>query len=187
MIYVIILIIFFVICLYLVTLRKESKIEITKTELIMTYTPRQIADYFLYIGKDDTTMTPMKLIKLVYIAHGWNLGLNDEKLINEDIQAWKYGTVIPSLYDDFKRFRSNRITEIPDSEPSDINEDDKKFLDKVYDVYKKYDGLQLSAKTHQPNTPWTITWNKLINGSGEVDFTIPNELIKNYYKQLASK
>ena len=62
-----------------------------------------------------------------------------------------------------------------------------KFLDKVYDVYKKYDGLQLSAKTHQPNTPWTITWNKLINGSGEVDFTIPNELIKNYYKQLASK
>ena len=151
MFYVIILIIFFVIYLYLVTLRKESKIEITKTELLITYTRRQIKAYFL------------------------------------NIQAWKYGTVIPSLYDDFKRFRSNRITEIPDSEPSDINEDDKKFLDKVYDVYKKYDGLQLSAKTHQPNTPWTITWNKLINGSGEVDFTIPNELIKNYYKQLASK
>lgn len=182
--------IFLTVCIlvvYLLTLRKESKFEIIKTKLIMTYTPRQIANYFLYIGKDDQTMTPMKLIKLVYIAHGWNLGLNDEKLIDEDIQAWKYGTVIPSLYDDFKRFRSNRITEIPDSEPTEINEDDKKFLNRVYDVYKKYNGLELSAKTHQPNTPWTITWNRLINGSGEVDFTIPNELIKNYYKQLASK
>jgi len=153
----------------------------------MTYTPRQIADYFLYIGRDDQTMTPMKLIKLVYIAHGWNLGLNNEELINESVQAWKYGTVIPSLYNQFRNFRSNKITEIPKTEPSEINEDDKRFLDKVYDVYKKYDGLQLSAKTHQPNTPWTITWNKLINGSGEIDFTIPNELIKSYYKQLASK
>jgi uncharacterized phage-associated protein len=182
--------IFLTVCIlavYLLTLRKENKIEITKTELIMTYTPRQIADYFLYIGKDDKTMTPMKLIKLVYIAHGWNLGLNDEKLIDEDIQAWKYGTVIPSLYDDFKKFRSDKIKDIPDSEPTSIHEDDKKFLNKVYDVYKKYNGLELSAKTHQPNTPWTITWEKLINGSGEVDFTIPTELIKNYYKQLASK
>ena len=176
-----------VLVVYLLTLRKENKIEETKKGQIMTYTPRQIADYFLYIGKEDPTMTPMKLIKLVYIAHGWNLGLNDEDLINEPVQAWKYGTVIPSLYNQFRHFRSSKITEIPDTEPTEISTDDKKFLDKVYDIYKKYDGLQLSAKTHQPNTPWTITWNKLINGSGNIDLTIPNDLIKNYYKQLASK
>ena len=168
-------------------MRKENKTEETKNEQIMTYTPRQIADYFLYIGKEDPTMTPMKLIKLVYIAHGWNLGLNDEKLINEDIQAWKYGTVIPTLYNDFKRFGSSKIDEIPKEEPTNINQEDKKFLDKVYDVYKKYSGLQLSAKTHQPNTPWSITWEKLTNGSGEINFTIPNEIIRTYYKQLSTK
>ena len=182
--------IFLTVCIlvaYLLTLRKENKIEETKKGQIMTYTPRQIADYFLYIGKEDPTMTPMKLIKLVYIAHGWNLGLNDEDLINEPVQAWKYGTVIASLYEDFREFKSEKITKIPQQEPNIILEDDKKFLDKVYDIYKKYNGLQLSAKTHQPNTPWTITWNKLINGSGNIDLTIPNDLIKSYYKQLATR
>ena len=172
------------IALFLVTLRKEEKLQNIN---VMSYSPTTVANYFLYIGKDDQTMTPMKLIKLVYIAHGWNLGLNNEELINENVQAWKYGTVIPSLYNQFRHFRSSKITEIPDTEPTEISTDDKKFLDKVYDIYKKYDGLQLSAKTHQPNTPWTITWNKLINGSGNIDLTIPNDLIKNYYKQLASK
>lgn len=178
---------FCILVIYLLFLPKEKESEITKSKFIMTYTPRQIADYFLYIGRDDQTMTPMKLIKLVYIAHGWNLGLNDEDLINEPVQAWKYGTVIASLYEDFREFKSEKITKIPQEEPTIILEDDKKFLDKVYDIYKKYNGLQLSAKTHQPNTPWTITWDKLINGSGNIDLTIPNDLIKSYYKQLATR
>lgn len=151
----------------------------------MTYSPKEIADYFLFIGKEDPTMTPMKLIKLVYIAHGWYFGLNNEKLINEPVQAWKYGTVIPSLYETFRHFKGAKITDIPKEEPDTISTEDKSFLKKIYEVYKKYNGLELSAKTHQPNTPWSITWNKLINGSGEINLNISDDLIRNYYKDLS--
>jgi uncharacterized phage-associated protein len=172
----------FLTVLFLVTLRKEGKLQNIN---VMAYNPKDIADYFLYIGKDDQTMTPMKLIKLVYIAHGWYLGLNNENLINEPIQAWKYGTVIPSLYEKFRHFRGNKITDIPNSEPIIVLDEDKSFLNKVYEIYKKYTGLELSAKTHQPNTPWTLTWNKAIEGNGTINLTIPDALIKNYYKALS--
>lgn len=185
MIYAIILIIFFVISLYLVTLRKESKIEITKTELIMTYTPRQIADYFLYIGKNDTTMTPMKLIKLVYIAHGWNLGLFNKPLINESPQAWKYGPVIPSLYDDFKSYGNQKIEK--EVVKPELDENTEKFLNKIWDVYSKYTGIQLSAKTHEPNTPWSIIWEKAKQYFNNFSLSIPNELIKEHYQLKIQK
>ena len=75
----------------------------------MPYKPKDIADYFLLKGADDANMTPMKLIKLVYIAHGWSLGLYNKTLINEQPQAWKFGPVIPSLYDEFKEFGNKKI------------------------------------------------------------------------------
>ena len=52
----------------------------------------------------------MKLIKLVYIAHGWHLALeNGKSLISEAVMAWKYGHVINSLYQKLKRYGSQDI------------------------------------------------------------------------------
>ena len=48
------------------------------------YSPKQIADYFLSKHSVDGNITPMKLIKLVYIAHGWHLGITDTALIDEN-------------------------------------------------------------------------------------------------------
>ena len=44
----------------------------------------------------------MKIIKLVYIAHGHYLAKNDSPLFTEKVEAWDYGPVIPSLYHEFK-------------------------------------------------------------------------------------
>ena len=79
----------------------------------MTYTPITIATYFLQKEKDNRTITPMKIIKLVYIAQGWYLALkNGNSLISENAEAWKYGPVIPSLYDRFRTWGSSVISEI---------------------------------------------------------------------------
>jgi len=51
-----------------------------------------VANYL--IGKaqsEGRSITPMQLIKLVYIAHGWTLGLYDQPLIGEQVEAWTYG------------------------------------------------------------------------------------------------
>lgn len=73
--------------------------------------PKAVANYILDCGKEDgETLSPMKLIKLVYLAHGWNLGLTGEPLITEHVQAWRYGPVIPSIYHDFKEYGNQVVT-----------------------------------------------------------------------------
>ena len=169
------------IALFLVTLRKEDKQTVFNQNInVMAYSPKKIADYFLMKGAEDVNMTPMKLIKLVYIAHGWSLGLYDKTLINEQPQAWKFGPVIPSLYDEFKEFGNKKIDKQVTENPID-NQDLTKFLDKVWEVYGKYTGVQLSAKTHEPNTPWSKTWEKAKEYFNTFSLSIPDDLIKEHY------
>jgi uncharacterized phage-associated protein len=157
------------------------------------YTSYQIGNYFIKKSQDSGgELTPMKLIKLTYIAHGWYLGLANKSLLDEVIQAWKYGPVIKTLYHDFKKYENCQITELyselsgstyyyplPDSE---INS----FLDAIWKSYGKFDGIQLSAMTHQPNTPWDIVWNKQ-GGSRQNYAIIPNDLIKQHYLEKIRK
>ena len=54
----------------------------------------------------DPAITPMQLIKLVYIAHGYMLGKHGRPLLDEAVQAWQYGPVVPSVYQAVKSFQS---------------------------------------------------------------------------------
>lgn len=149
------------------------------------YNSRQLANYF--IKKSHATgveLTPMKLIKLCYIAHGWHLGLFGNELLDEAIYAWKYGPVIRTLYRDFRQYGNSQISELyrengtypfPDKEVED-------FLDTIWASYGKYDGVHLSALTHQENTPWDIVWNKE-KGRDRKDAIIGNDLIAKHYKE----
>ena len=53
---------------------------------------RAVANRFIELGQEgDTEFTQMQLQKLVYIAHGLNLALNNgEQLIREQVQAWDW-------------------------------------------------------------------------------------------------
>ena len=57
----------------------------------------RIAVEFLELAKNQThykEITTMQLLKLVYIAHGWMLGLYDKPLISDEVEAWQYGPFI---------------------------------------------------------------------------------------------
>ena len=72
---------------------------------------KAVANYFLDKAKNaHRPLTPMKLQKLVYIAHGWHLALFDASLIRERVQAWRWGPVIEDLYHEFKEFAKQPIT-----------------------------------------------------------------------------
>jgi uncharacterized phage-associated protein len=147
------------------------------------YSPLLIANYFIVKAtKDGEILTPMKLIKLVYIAHGWHLALLNMPLISEDVQAWTYGPVVPTLYHTFKRFGSGPVAlATPGNTNFDmIDERTKAILNRVWESYKKYSGTQLSNITHLPNTPWDGTHNAGLN-------IIPNALIKRHYKELSEQ
>ena len=60
--------------------------------------PEGVANAFLKKSqKDGTIITQMKLQKLVYIAHGWMLGLSGKPLVNQEPEAWERGPVFPQL------------------------------------------------------------------------------------------
>jgi len=157
------------------------------------YNPNTIANYFIYKSIDEgLRITPMKVLKLVYIAHGWHLGLIKEPLLTEQAEAWKFGPVIESVYQTFKNYGKQDIDsmnlsyKIVRSEFENLikNDNDRAFLDKVWNVYKKFSGSQLSSLTHLPDTPWDITWNKN-KGSLKHGAIIPNALIKEHYERKA--
>lgn len=74
----------------------------------LSYLPAHIANFFLWNADKEgiKDMTPMKLIKLVYISYAWSLAIYQNKLFNERIEAWRYGPVIPSIYHEFKRWET---------------------------------------------------------------------------------
>ncbi|HHT7640398.1 Panacea domain-containing protein [Pasteurella multocida] len=146
----------------------------------MSYKSLAVANYFLECAsKNDDTLTPMQLIKLVYIAHGWMLGKYGKALLIEPVEAWQYGPVIPSIYKSVRSFRSSPV-EFIDGYSSHakilFTEEEKEIMNIVYDKYAKYDGIVLSNATHQPQSPWSqvpVNYPAL---------QISDDLIENFYK-----
>jgi uncharacterized phage-associated protein len=128
----------------------------------------------------------MKLMKLVYISHGWNLAIEEEPLIYEPIQAWQYGPVIESLYRGLKRFGNSNVTMMAfdSSLPIAISDSEPSFnlIEKVWEKYSHMPALALSSLTHQPGTPWDIIWNEQ-GGRDRKGAIIPDALIQDFYKQ----
>jgi uncharacterized phage-associated protein len=149
-----------------------------------------VANYFIKKSLETgIQLTPMHVIKLSYIAHGWHLGFTDEPLLNEAIEAWKYGPVVPTIYHSFKKYGAEKVTKLEDEidlnaqtvvvcQPTVQEAKTIGLLNQVFSVYSKFSALQLSALTHQANTPWDITFRQ--NGEGAI---IPNDLIKQHYKE----
>ena len=138
-----------------------------------------IADDILKLAKRrGVALTPMQLMKLVYISYGWYLAMQDMKLFDDRIEAWKYGPVIPDLYQATKRFGREAIPHdlIADSDLS--RPDLETFLSGVVENYGKYSGIALSNLTHRDGTPW-----KQIFNPDFFDTEIPDELIREHYRQ----
>jgi uncharacterized phage-associated protein len=151
---------------------------------------------------ENIPLTPMKLIKLVYISYGWHLAFIGNKLFDEKIQAWKYGPVIPSLYHEFKRFGKDIIDDYSHdfdektgelTMPNTIDDFSRtaKVLYIVWETYKNYSGLELSEITHKPNSPW----DKAIKEKGllaeiddeEIRLISKSAIAKNHEKLKNSK
>lgn len=143
---------------------------------------RTVANRFLEIARTSgDTLTPMQVLKLVYIAHGWMLGLYGRALIKDQVQAWQYGPVIPTLYNSMKDFRSAPVTGMlnaPSGDVLDANEQD--LVGQVYSIYGKRSGPALSRLTHAQGTPWHMTYVP-----GEFGVVIPTDIIEDHYQQLA--
>ena len=152
-----------------------------------------VADYF--IARTGGKLSPLQVIKLTYIAHGYSLALLDEALIAESVEAWKYGPVVPSLYHAAKKYGGCKITRLLYSGVSTsdaegvkdsigfmarrMSEGQKAVLDGVLDAYGNFTGYELTSMTHVQDSPWKRYYKPRTYGQ-----KIPDHVIKSYYGEI---
>ena len=134
--------------------------------------------------------TPLQINKLVFFSHGWMLGIHGRSLIKEDVEAWKYGPVIPAIYHTFKRYGSESVKPdeyfsmsdgnldcVKDALNKMFDEKDKDIMDQVIDLYGPLSGARMIAITHADGSPWSTCYDSSLSY-----IKIPNGTIESYYK-----
>lgn len=137
-------------------------------------------------------LTQMQVQKLVYLAHGWALGAYDEPLIEDPVEAWKFGPVIRPLYAALSHYGSSPInrkirwgedTILYGADDDGIAQEDlpewnQSIVDMVWDNYGAFPAFKLSALTHEPGTPWSQTYRE---GHKRI---IKTEVIRDHFRGL---
>lgn len=151
------------------------------------FSPLAVANAVLEEARaQGKSLTIMQLLKLVYIAHGWSLGLLNAPLVNEEPEAWQHGPVFPRIYREFRRYGSQPITANA-SEPfgavptAALSPDQKAIIQSVVMNYGDFHAFALSRITHESGTPWSQVYRDGLGSSAEIS----NAIIAEHYKKLA--
>lgn len=115
----------------------------------------------------------LKLQKLLYYMQGFHLAFFEKPLFDEEIEAWMYGPVVPSVYSHFKSNGNNGIKY--EGEAIKLTDKEELLFNEVYRVYGAYSALGLMNLTHS-ELPWTST-------PTGVGHTIDKEKLMTYFKR----
>lgn len=139
----------------------------------MAYDVKEIAKKI--IAKTDTehgdTISNLKLQKMLYYMQGFHLAFFGTPLFEEEIKAWQYGPVVPSVYEEYKRYESKAI-DLPEGPVIELTEEEEAVFDNVYDEYNQFSAVALMKMTHE-ESPWRST---------EISQVIDKEKIKQFFK-----
>lgn len=126
-----------------------------------------IAKYIL----SKVQCTQLKLQKLVYLCFADYLCDTGKKLFTDAIYAYKYGPVVDSVYQKYKKYgykpieeeKGNiytNVSEMPAKSRILFAEDGTEKIISIDNSLEKYGNLtasQLVELTHRANTPWKVT------------------------------
>ena len=131
--------------------------RINENRITMAYDVKEIAKKI--IAKTDTehgdTISNLKLQKMLYYMQGFHLAFFGTPLFEEEIKAWQYGPVVPSVYEEYKRYESKAI-DLPEGPVIELTEDEEAVFDNVYDEYNQFSAVALMKMTHE-ESPWRST------------------------------
>jgi len=176
-----------------------SKLMMTRNmneyiEVRKPYTSIAIANEVIKRAKTrKVTITHLKLQKLVYFAHALHLALEKKPLIRDEVQAWKYGPVIPELFRSCAHYGKQEINDYIastliktgegptdyDHVPSFIDNNDEfsnKVLDAIIESYGSKTAAELSNMAHSKNSAWYLT-REYHQGGEKKDYVISIETI----------
>ena len=137
-----------------------------------------IAEWFVRYCADElgAPVDPMSLEKLIYYAQAFYFVLKDEPLFPDELQAWKWGPVIPGVYRKYATYGADPIILPSDSPATTLGKRIEKFLTEVVDFFCRHTATNLSRATHL-ETPW-------IDAIQSSDNAISQLALKQFYSSL---
>lgn len=150
----------------------------------------QLCDYIITkITASGGELSNLKLQKLAYYADAWHLAFYDQKLVQEDFQAWIHGPVSRAIYNRFVSTKSLYSSlSIEDCtkgfDLSDVPEKAASHIESVLEVYGAFTGAQLEDMSHKEE-PW-IKAREGYRSSERCEEIIDPNITRDYYKRRLS-
>ncbi|GGO59187.1 hypothetical protein GCM10010910_01560 [Microbacterium nanhaiense] len=128
----------------------------------MGYSPVVVSNNILRRAFDEkANVTPMKLQKILFFAACEYAKRTGRQLLDGSFQAWKYGPVNRTVYDEFRSFGGDPIRSFgkdAKNKAYKVNEDSdpnlKAVLDAVWAGSKQMSAVALSRLTHEDGSAW---------------------------------
>lgn len=139
------------------------------TKKVVAPTADKISLYIIKEAREKkiSDVSPLKLQKLLYLAYVDYVHKHDKPLFKENFEVWRHGPVVRSVYDAYKRFGSEVIS----NDTSIIeNELDKDIKDSISNILKRYGGQSawnLVEETHKEDGIW---YDKMEKGASTIEF-----------------
>lgn len=137
------------------------------------------------------SVSPMKIQKLVYYCHADFLVATGAPLIAQDFEAWEYGPVIPSLFQEFKQFGANAIssrakrfdpiTAMNEVAPTLELTDLPQLVRESFNLYINLSASTLSKMSHVSDGPWNEAL-RAFNKGQNMGRRISNQLIHSHHR-----
>ena len=127
----------------------------------------------------DADITPMKLQKLLYYCQGYSLALIGKPIFVEPIEAWEYGPVIDSVYQEYRKYKNEIIPEKEAKDFENLDETVKSIAKFVVDEKKWLSAYALSNATHNEFT-WKSTFDAEKSFHNDI---ISNEKMKKFFSE----
>lgn len=131
------------------------------------------------IGRDDgiddgSDISNLKLQKLLYYCQAYSLALTGEPMFAEEIEAWPYGPVVPSVYRSYKQYGRYDIP-LADIRPFTLSDEKVAGIVRLVKRHKgAYSAIAIMDMAHSER-PWREAYDIHLNAP------ISNETMRDYF------
>ena len=139
--------------------------------------------YAAYIIAKCGDVTPLQLQKMLYYTQACFIIFYNKFAFSDECEAWVHGPVYPKLYEKYKYYKFDSISqcvEIPK-----LKSEEEAILDLVIEYFGKYSGKVLEHFTHK-ELPW-IKAREGLDQNAPSNRIIDNELIFEYFTDIKNK
>lgn len=143
----------------------------------MSYNALDVSEYIIhYIQSTGGIISPLKLQKILYFVQADFLVSTGKPCFSDEIFAYDYGPVIPSVYQKYKIYGGGFIP-CRYSDSFIISKADKERINEMVDLCQPYSATELTAIIHQ-QAPWKNNYHS------DSHAVIPKMEIEEYFRSI---